>query len=208
METVDFQGGGFTPVPLFVPADSPDRPNELTLVGTADKGKSVLRFFPRTPWQHACDGGANAGQACEPAPEDSQEIVDCPGATCAAAPPRHFACAGGTRAGQPCTRPHQCPGGACRPGTTCHVIMGDDTGKPCLTDAGCAANAQCGRGLFELRNRVDAQGIGTIDRTAGFGGRGVCATGADEGGLCGGPLSCSLGFVDCVQYRAEARTYE
>ena len=210
LQTVNTRGGGFAPLPIFIP--NADRPNELTLIGTADKGKSTLRFFPRLLWSSACDGGVNAGQACEAAPVDHADIVDCPGGSCAAqSSARYYACRDGTRAGLPCTRPHHCPGGTCEAGSTCRVVLGADTGKWCETDAGdtgCAAGQQCGLGLFEFRDRVSTQGEGLVDIAAGFGDRGVCASGSSEGELCFGPLSCQLGLIPCVQYRAEAEQYQ
>jgi hypothetical protein len=77
-----------------------------------------------------------------------------------------------------------------------------------MTDADCGFGQECGRGLFEFRDRVSVQGQGTVTRSAGFGDNGVCASGADDGDACSGPLSCSVGFVSCVRYRAEAITYQ
>ena len=203
LQTVPPQGGAFSPAPIFLPSD--ERPNELTLIGTADKGVSVLRFFPRLLWTHACGGGPNKGQACEPAPVDNVSQVDCPQSTCGdQLPARYYACAGGARAGLPCTRPHQCGASAtCAPGATCQTLSGGGSATPCQSDGDCPGGEQCGRGLFELRDRAN-QNLGTIERAAGFGERGVCASGGSEGDLCGGPLSCSFGLVRCVQYRAAA----
>jgi hypothetical protein len=203
LQTMSQQGGPFVPAPIFQPTEPPTpRPNELTLTGTADKPKSVLRFFRRMAWQEQCDGGANSGQACE-------QAADCPNAACAVQEsPGYFSCKGGARGGLPCTRPGHCPGGACTPRDFCYTPVVGVTAQSCFTDAECATGQECGRGLFEFRDRVDAKGRGTVDRVAAFGESGVCASGGSEGDACSGPLSCSLGFVSCVRYRAEASAYE
>jgi hypothetical protein len=201
LQTTNLQGGGFSPSPVFVPEELSGRRNEQTVRGTADKGKSTLTFFRRKLWDHACDGGPNQGQACEPASASS----DCPSAQCAPSSAAYFACSAGS--GLPCTRTAQCPQGACQrvsdKGSVCFGFDGKPTGASCKQDSDCGANAECGPGLFEFRNRT-VNGLGTLMRIA-TNVRGVCAGGPQSGNVCTQSSAC--GPVDCVTYRAEALAY-
>jgi len=206
LETVSHQGGTFIPRPLFEPTVRLDRPNELNVRGTADKPKSVLRFFPRRAWAYVCDGGQDGGQACEPGVDPGA----CRGGVCGPyAQARYFFCAGGARDRLPCTSRLQCPGESeCRAGSICYQPLGGPTTKECSTDNDCGTGRglECGRGLFEFRDRVNKQGVGTVTRSAGFGESGVCADGGAA--ACSGPLPCLPGFASCVRYRAEAEGYQ
>jgi len=210
LETMNHQGGSFSPSPLFVPQELPDRPNEQTVVGTADKGKSVLKIKRRKQWDHTCNGGSNQAQACEPA----TAIEDCPGAQCASSPPGYFACVGAERNTQPCTRSQHCPNGTCErisdSGSLCFAYDGQPTGAPpCKQDNDCGPNADCGAGLFEYRNRL-TNGVGKLHRTATSSVPGVCDRGSHVGQMCTGALTCNgfiFGPAACVTYRADALTY-
>jgi hypothetical protein len=197
-------GASFTRQPLFLPVEGV-RPNELTLRGDADKGRSVLHIARRLPWMYACSGGSNDGQACETNPQEYPGVGDCPQGTCGMQPPaRIFACVGGERDKAPCTRPRQCPGGECRAGSQCYTLAGTPTFQPCTRDSDCQGNKECGAGLFEFRDRV-TNGIGTVPRIAGGQFEGVCEGGWIVDGLkCVGP-SCLPGLVSCVVFRAEAK---
>jgi hypothetical protein len=202
LETTNFQGGNFSPVPIFVPQELLDRPNEQTVFGTADKAKSVLKFARRKLWDHSCDAGPSQSQACEP---DSAS-ADCPSASCVQSSPAYFACSAGSRL--PCTRTAQCPQGACQrvsdTGSVCVGLDGMPTGTTCKQDSDCGANAECGPGLFEFRNRT-TNGVGTLKRIA-TNTRGVCASGLEEGNMCTQSAACSDSAA-CVTYRAEALLY-
>lgn len=202
-------GTGFLDRPLFVPQDLPNRPNEVTLFGTADQADSVLRIARRRLWENVCSGGSNVGQACEPVPMDHLDLVDCPEASCVVQPPpRYFNCAGGSRDGLPCTRPFHCPAGQCTAATTCQQSAGTSTGQPCHTDADCGPGEECGRSLFDFRSRVK-NGVGTLKRKS-TGDGAVCASGINEGAPCTSWLQCyepPFGFPNCVAYRAEAGVY-
>jgi hypothetical protein len=205
LETTTQQGGSFSPSPDFVPVELPTtRPNEQTFSGTADKGKSVLKFARRKLWANTCNGGVNQGQACEP----DWAGVDCPSAQCVASTAAYFACASGSRNRLPCTRPAHCPGGTCelvsKTGSVCVSFDGTATGTPCKKDSDCPTTAECGPGLFEVRTRL-TNGLGTLKRTA-TGARGVCDGGPQQGAVCTGSSTCG-GSANCVTYRAAALTY-
>ena len=209
LDSSDLHGTPFGTRPFFIPEKRTDRPLELTLLGHADKGESVLRIFRRRLWDHVCTGGPNAGQACEAAPQDEREKDDCPGARCAAeARSRFFACAGGARDGLPCTRPHHCGEGRCLPGSVCYTPAGAPTAKACSTDADCGAGEECGRGLFDLRNRPEDH-PGTIAETPGTRVPGVCDLGDNEGARCTSTSECNPrgSGARCVAYRGEALDY-
>jgi hypothetical protein len=207
LETTTQQGGGFTPSPVFQPVDLADRPYEQTVLGTADKGKSVLTFKRRVLWDHTCTAAGKTGQACEPGWANS----DCPSVQCLPSAAGYFACAGGDRNRLPCTRTEQCLPGTClrvsATGSVCYSLNGTSISpeKACTQDSDCGTDAECGPGLFEFRNRT-VNGIGTLTRKA-TNTRGVCDSGLDEGNLCTTAAACSSSFftsVDCVTYRAEA----
>ncbi len=209
LETVSQQGGGFTPSPVFAPQELPDRLFEQTFFGTADKGKSVLKFKRRTRWDHVCGAGVNQSQACEPA----SEADDCPGAQCVSASPAYFACVGGARNAQPCTRPQHCDGGTCQnvsvSGSVCYAQNGVPTGTACKLDSDCGMNGECGAGLFEYRNRL-VNGVGVLHRSASSSAPGVCDSGTHVGQPCTGAVACNgfiFGPAACVTYRADALTY-
>jgi hypothetical protein len=191
----------FASPPAFEPQPMPDRPNELTLFGTTDKDDSVLRIARRKLWRTACNDPA--AQACEPASAG----VDCGTASCVTVTPQYYACDAGSRVGLPCTRPLHCPGGQCKPGSTCFTIAtGVSTGTACTVDSQCKAGEECGRGLFEFRDRA-VNGAIEVPRTVSTGFAGVCNAGKDEGNLCASSASCNpmlFGSARCVGYRAEA----
>ncbi len=169
----------------------------------------MLRFLRRKQWAYACNGGSNQSQACEP----DSAVQDCPGAQCVSSAQTFFVCAGGARDTRPCTRPQQCPGGACQNvsvnGSVCYTPWGVPTGKPCKLDSDCGANNECGAGLFEYRNRL-AKGVGTLHRSASSNAPGVCDSGRNVGQVCTSAAQCNaflLGSAACVTYRAEALKY-
>ena len=210
LQTTTQQGGGFSPSPVFIPAELPERPNEQTFSGTADKGKSVLKFGRRKLWSYTCDAGANQAQACEP---DSASL-DCPSAQCKSSlptPGEYFACAGGSRDRLPCTRTAHCPQGKClrvsETGSVCYSLSGTlvNPEKACKQDSDCGKDAECGPGLFEFRNRT-VNGVGTLKRIA-TNTRGVCESGLKEGNSCTTASACTsslFGSEKCVTYRAAA----
>ncbi len=199
-------GTTFGSPPLFVPQRLPDRPNELTLFGTTDKDDSVLRIWRRKLWDHACTD--TIGQACEPA----TAATDCATSTsCNATTPKYYACVGGTRDTLPCTRPSHCPGGQCMSGSKCvDVASGATTSTTCTTDADCKNTEECGRGLFEFRDRAVGGAI-KVPRTVSSGFAGICDEGQKEGELCSNSIACNsflFGTARCVGYRAEAILFE
>jgi hypothetical protein len=215
LESFGDTGVPFLHRPKFVPIEPRDRPNELTLSGTADKHTSQLRIAPRKPWEYTCSGGARVGQACEPQPQDHADEVDCdlPGTCSVQSAPRLFTCLGGEHDTRPCTRPRHCPHGKCLPGSTkCHPVLGASTGKDCTTDADCGSGQECGPALFELRDRFPTPTAEQpLPRKVSGGFRGVCDGGAKMGQICGSAWSCyqfPFGFADCVTYRTEAGKYD
>ena len=232
LETTTQQGGGFSPNPVFMPTERPDRPNEQTFFGTADQGKSVLKFQRRRLWDRTCQP-PDQPEACESA-------ADCASGNCGLSAAAYFACDAGARFRLPCTQTAQCPQGACRRvsdiGSVCVLVDGTSTTTSCHQDADCGATCQpgsaggtcvaangaptgpackqdsdcgkCGPGLFEFRNRT-VKGLGTIKRIA-TGVPGVCESGLSEGNPCTGSSACNssvFGGVNCVTYRAEALIY-
>lgn len=195
-------GTAFGSPPLFVAQQLSDRPNELTLFGTTDKDDSVLRIWRRKLWNRAC--ADSAGQACEAA----TAAADCAAnVSCAPTAPGYYACVGGARDRLPCTRPSQCPSGQCKRGSTCvNVASGSPSSAGCTTDADCQGGEECGRGLFEFRDRA-VNGAIEVPRNVTTGFAGVCDDGKDEGDLCTSALKCNsfiFGPARCVGYRAEA----
>jgi hypothetical protein len=144
LETTTQQGGAFSPNPSFVPLDlSTIRPNEQSFSGTADKGKSVLKFARRKLWAYSCNGGANQSQACEP----DWAGVDCPSAQCVQSPTAtYFACVGGPRNRLPCTRTAHCLNGTCQPlsqtTNVCVLFDGTQTGTTCKKEDDCTPRCQ------------------------------------------------------------------
>jgi Tol biopolymer transport system component len=95
--------GGRLP-PVFDPQSDPDAEHEMTLFGSADARRSVLRLARRGPERTACRGGDRDDLPCI-------DNGDCPGGTCAAA-----TCRDGEQAGASCTTDADCPGSECGPG--------------------------------------------------------------------------------------------
>jgi hypothetical protein len=149
---------GWFAKPVF--KKGPAQPGWLVLDGEVDEPGSVLGFSRREEWGHACLGGAHSGQACHPGQAD-----DCGGkGACTALPsPSYFACLGGVRGGAYCTQRQDCPGSQCLPGSACVKISGSPAPPPppptptpaCYTDLDCAADEECGLGLFEFRGRLE-----------------------------------------------------
>jgi hypothetical protein len=152
------RGRPLWPVPPTFKVDPAGRPDWLDLTGDTDKPESVLRVSRRKPWQYECQGGGPlAAQACRP------DRSDCATGSCVQRPTAsYFACVGGVKAGSPCTNHVACSAGECRAGSTCvSTSKGTPTTTPCQTDANCAVGQECGRGLFELRDRLEG-GVGPI----------------------------------------------
>jgi hypothetical protein len=159
------------------------RPHEFVISGYADEDESVLWFWRHRPWRYQCDGGTNAGQACENAP-------DCPGndTTCEEqTASRYFRCVNGTHPDRPCTRKGQCGvGGTCEP---------------------CTGNQPCGSGLFDFSDRL-AGGVGPIvlPKEGTIEQPGVCRGGPKNSQSCTSDAMCES--HKCVVYRAEADGYK
>jgi len=202
LDATNPSGTSFGTKPQFVAEDLPGRPNELTLSGRTDKGRSVLRIWRRRP-VNQCAGGPSANQLCI-------ADQDCPSSTCTLlAAPAYFTCSNADRS---CTRNADCPGGSCTAGSTCRTAAGGATGVKCLRDGDCGKDEECGPGPFEFRGR-DSAGVICIPRdiqsTTPF--AGVCDDGANQGQLCSTFSQCptpSSGTVECVGFRAEALHYE
>jgi len=167
-------GGTWTRPPEFRAIKVPRRASELTLFGTIDQPRSVLRIARQLRATHVCQGGTTEGNGCRPGRaecECAQDVEEC----CVPAKPRYFQCVGGTYDGHPCTGRSECPGGSCSL---------DSQTTP--------------RGVFDL-----TQGPPQIElapSSAGF--SGVCSSGANKDMTCNGPSECNND--PCVTFRAEA----
>jgi hypothetical protein len=87
-----------------------------------------------------------------------------------------------------------------------NVASGASTGASCTTDAQCKSGEECGRGLFEFRDRA-VNGAIEVPRTVSSGFVGVCDAGKKEGEGCASAFKCNafiFGPARCVGYRAEA----
>ena len=236
LETTSQQGTGFTPSPAFFSEELSDRPYEQTVAGTADEGKSVLKFGRRKLWDHACNGGATPSQACE-------ADVDCAPGTCASTTPGYFACDGGDRFRLPCTQTAQCPQGACRPvsdtGSVCVLVDGTWTKVTCKQDSDCGATCKkvgtasgsaAGTGVCIASDGTPTGAACKQDGDCGKCGpglfefrgrtnkglgtlkriainvRGVCDSGLLQGNSCMDSSTCGSS-AHCVTYRAAALSY-
>jgi len=88
-------------------------------------------------------------------------------------------------------------------------MAGAPTGTACSTNADCREGEECGRGLFDLRNRPEDH-PGTLAETPGIWVPGVCDLGDNEGARCTTTTECNPrgnGQARCVAYRAEALDY-
>jgi hypothetical protein len=86
------------------------------------------------------------------------------------------------------------------------VPSGSSTGTSCTTDAQCKVGEECGRGLFEFRDRA-LNGAIEVPRSVTSGFAGVCDAGKNEGEMCSNSFKCNsfiFGPARCVGYRAEA----
>lgn len=92
--------GGLLP-PLFDPQLDPTASDNLTLFGSADAPRGVLRIARRSPTRKACANGAHAGMPCT-------IDTDCSGGSCAPA-----TCVAGSNAGVPCLMDSDCAAGTC-----------------------------------------------------------------------------------------------
>jgi len=216
LESTTAMGSAYTPKAAFHPLSTAFRPNELTVYGTSDEGDSTLVFHRRLLWGYACAAGDHADQACEPAPEEDANVIDCPDtatgtpAPCVSRSPVFFTCSSvGPRQNKPCTRPSHCPGGACMPGSVCYDLDGNPTKMPCQTDAACPG-MECGTGLFDFRHRL-TNGKAVLRRLVNkISPQGVCDSGPNEGASCTKASQCRtswLSTAQCVGYRAEATAY-
>lgn len=136
--------GGVLP-PIFEPQSDPTATETLTLFGSADAPRTVLRIARRSPVFKECDGGPNTGIPCS-------QPADCAGGHCAAA-----TCIAGDREGQSCGSDADCEGGECGRGlfdftTRLTAKAGpiliprfgpgicQSTGEPCSDDAECGSS--------------------------------------------------------------------
>jgi hypothetical protein len=217
LETKAPTGADFSQAPVFEPWDDPKGPNEQTFRGTADQPESVLIFSRRKEWNYTC---GNTATACDP----ESVATGCPtGVDCVQSTPGYFLCDGGAKAGMPCTRSAHChtpstssssPASAagaplCRRisaiagGVQCYGPDDKPTGTTCKQDSDCGKNAECGRGLFEFRNR-GSNGIVKIKRIA-KNTRGVCDGGSNLAQPCTNASACPS--ATCVAFRAAASPY-
>lgn len=92
--------GGLLP-PLFDPQADPMATDTLTLFGSADAPRGVLRLARRSPVGKACAGGTYADSPCA-------RDEDCGSGTCV-----ETACVSGPSAGNTCTADADCPESEC-----------------------------------------------------------------------------------------------
>ena len=233
LASTDHWGGGNPHKPLFAPEARADRPNELNLMGAADKVRSTLSFYPRMlvtkvckaavsppfDFEEACDGVKNSNAnkcVCDDRSGCSCRTLD-------DAQVRFFTCEGGTYPGQPCTRPSHCrdvaispTAGKCTGTPACwkvnsrQLIAHDcSLNKDCKQHEATAGEPlECGEPLFDLRSRRDPTGLVVITRAIAVSDpeRAVCDIEgqAGDGDRCGPPGICA-GVGECVRFRLEAR---
>jgi hypothetical protein len=169
-------GGTWTTPPEFRAIRVPKRPDELTLFGTIDQPRSVLRIARRLRATHVCQGGTTEGSACRPGRREcacAADVEEC----CVPAKNRsYFQCVGGAYDSLPCTGRSQCPGGTCSP---------DSQTSP--------------RAVFDLTGVPRRLGLTPV--TGGV--HGVCISGPNKDMTCNDASAC--GATDkCVTFRAEA----
>ncbi|MBI3782699.1 MAG: hypothetical protein HY270_04785 [Deltaproteobacteria bacterium] len=92
--------GGTLP-PIFQPRHNPQAENELTLFGSADAPRTVLKLRRRSPSRQQCRGGTNDGLPCT-------QRAECGSGTCGPG-----LCQAGERAGAECSSDGDCPAGEC-----------------------------------------------------------------------------------------------
>ncbi|MBX3023667.1 hypothetical protein KF840_02030 [bacterium] len=150
--------------PLFLPQRDPTAPDGVTLFGTADADRGVVRVDRRSVTFHACAGGANDGLPC-------YNGGDCPAGRC-----RPATCNGGSRAGEPCAGDGECPEGECGaalfdfrtrltagvgPVTVARTGAGAcaRSGTACGGDGDCAAGDHCAGFTLRAQNPVGLDGL-------------------------------------------------
>jgi cysteine-rich repeat protein len=89
--------------PVFDPQFDPGATKELTLFGSSDAPRTVLRLSRRSPKFTECASGTNAGLPCF-------GDADCPEGACGGT-----TCVGGSNEDNPCSDDTSCPGGECGP---------------------------------------------------------------------------------------------
>jgi Tol biopolymer transport system component len=100
MTSLSIEGGRLAPV--FEPRVDTEAEG-LTLFGSTDAPRSVLRVARRSPLFRQCHGGDQDGAPCV-------NTDDCPGGDCG-----QGLCTGGDDAGDPCVADADCSGGECGP---------------------------------------------------------------------------------------------
>lgn len=169
-------GGTWTTPPEFRAIRVPKREHELTLFGTIDQPRSVLRIARRLRSTHVCQGGTTEGSACRPGRHECECAADVKECCVPAKNQRYFQCVGGAYDSLPCTGRSQCPGGTCSPDSqTSPRVVFDLTGVP---------------------PRLELTPV-----TGGV--HGVCISGPNKDTKCNAASDC--GVTDkCVTFRAEA----
>lgn len=162
---------------------------ELGLRGTVDKNRSIVHIFPRRPAFRTCPAASGLEGACMGI---NQSGIFCANDGSAIPPPtcnvtsdegKYFACKGGGRDDMPCTRDLHCrrknttepQDGSCTRKPLCRTkgtvwrykknAPYPGPGTPCWTDTDCGPDEQCGYSLFDFADRVDADGLHTLDTT-------------------------------------------
>jgi len=158
-----------------------------TTVGTL---RNIL--FSLSNASGVCDGGMNAGQACQPNLQNS----DCPGANCDPG-----VCAGGENDGLGCEDGTDCPEGQCIDCERCSTdgvcVDGEKIGESCHTDSDCdegVLEGECSCGGFITCSFTTVVPVpqggdctDTAECTSGL----FCADGVCCDSECTGPLeSC------------------
>lgn len=155
--------GGALP-PVFEPQADPSAADRLTVFGSTDALRTVLRVGRRSPDLTQCSGGDRDGLPCAAS-------ADCPAGTCASG-----RCVGGASADSQCTADEECPDGTCGRGLfdfgsrmlagvgpvvvprfgpgTCQA-----SGAACLDDFDCGGDDRCVRYRLEARDPVPLEAL-------------------------------------------------
>jgi hypothetical protein len=161
LKSLDTFGRSYATPPLYREQTLPTRGNEFTMVGTADKERSVLRVARKMPATHVCFRGSNHDQACL----EVTAAEDCPGGLCREL--GTFACENDGESCDP-NALSPCPSGSgscvCVGGHVCHG--GGDSGMPCNPNdptpcsgsGSCLCTPEVSNGFFQCSNAGPANG--------------------------------------------------